>query len=167
MTISDALADDATVVAEIYNHYVLTSIATFELETIDAAEMECRINDTREKGLPFIVGKCEGAVVGYSFGRPFRPRPGYRFAVEISVYIHPEFHRRGIAKMLYENLIPQIFDSGAHSLIATIALLNDASVHLHEKFGFNKVAHFCEVGRKFDRWIDVGFWQLVYDSDRS
>jgi phosphinothricin acetyltransferase len=161
MMIRDATLSDAAAITEIYNHYILTAVATFELETIDAVDMQRRINDAVDKGLPFLVGEHNNSVAGYAYGRPFRPRPGYRHAVEISVYVHPERHGQGIARALYGELIPRLFDNEVHTLIATIALPNDASVRLHEKFGFTKIGQFQEVGRKFDRWVDVGYWQLL------
>jgi phosphinothricin acetyltransferase len=164
LTIRDAISDDAAAVAEIYNHYIRTSHATFELETIDAGELRSRIDDTREKGLPFLVGERAGQVIGYAYGRPFRPRPGYRFAVEIAVYVDLGNQSSGVATALYDVLIPQLFEQGVHSLIATIALPNEASVRLHEKFGFVKFGELREVGRKFDRWVDVGYWQLLHES---
>ena len=161
LTVRDARSDDASAIAEIYNHYILTSHATFELETIDAGELRSRIDDTVEKGLPFLVGERAGSIIGYAYGRPFRPRPGYRFAVETAVYVDLGNQSGGVATALYDVLIPRLFDLGAHSLIATIALPNDASVRLHEKFGFVKSGELREVGQKFDRWVDVGYWQLI------
>jgi phosphinothricin acetyltransferase len=161
LTIRDASLDDAAAIAEIYNHYIRTSHATFELETIDAGELSSRIDDTIEKGLPFIIGERAGSIVGYAYGRPFRPRPGYRFTVEIAVYVDLGNQSGGVATALYDVLIPRLFEQGARSLIATIALPNDASVRLHEKFGFVKSGELRQVGRKFDRWVDVGYWQLL------
>lgn len=163
LNVRDACFDDSAAIAEIYNHYIRTSHATFELETIDAGELRLRIDDTVEKGLPFIVGERAGRVVGYAYGRPFRPRPGYRFAVEIAVYVDLGNHSNGVATELYRVLIPRLFELGAHSLIATIALPNGPSVRLHERFGFVKSGELREVGRKFDRWVDVGYWQLLKD----
>jgi phosphinothricin acetyltransferase len=166
LNIRDASGDDAAAIAGIYNYYIRTSHATFELETIDVGELRSRIADTVEKGLPFIAATLAGSVVGYAYGRPFRPRPGYRFAVEIAVYVDLGNQSRGVATALYDVLIPRLFDLGAHSLIATIALPNDASVRLHERYGFVKSGELREAGRKFDRWVDVGYWQLVKSEQR-
>jgi L-amino acid N-acyltransferase YncA len=165
MNIRAADREDAEQIVEIYNHYIATSHATFELEAIDGAEMARRITDTVGQGYPFLVAEENRAVGGYAYGRPFRPRPGYRHAVEVAVYVHPERQGIGIGKQLYDHLLPMLFDNGAHSLIATIALPNDSSVRLHENFGFVKSGHFREVGRKFDRWVDVGYWQLLRQID--
>ena len=82
-------------------------------------------------------------------------------SVEVSVYVRPGHTERSIGKLLYEALFDELKKGDFHAIIAGISLPNDASVVLHEKFGFEKVAHFREVGRKFDRWIDVGYWELI------
>jgi len=161
MNVRPAASNDAVQIAEIYNHYIATSHATFELEAIDGAEMARRVADTVGQGYPFLVADSDRTIGGYAYGRPFRPRPGYRHAVEVAVYVHPERQGKGIANSLYTALLSLLFSDGAHSIIATIALPNEASVRLHENFGFVKSGHFYEVGRKFDRWVDVGYWQLL------
>jgi len=166
MIIRNVSAQDAENISKIYNHYIATSHATFELEPIDAVEMERRIAETVNHGYPFLVAHIDGSVAGYAYGRPFRPRPGYRPAVEVAVYVSESSQGQGIGYALYKNLFDRLFNSDIHTLIATIALPNDQSVRLHEKFGFEKAGHFREVGRKFDRWIDVGYWQLLRKTDR-
>jgi phosphinothricin acetyltransferase len=161
MEIRNASESDVVQISDIYNHYVRTSYATFELEPIEVTEMQRRITDTVRHGFPFVVAECGGAIGGYAYGRPFRPRPGYRHAVEIAVYVHPNMQGQGIGNSLYAALVPGLFENDAHTLIATIALPNEASVRLHEKFGFVKAGEFREVGRKFERWTDVGYWQLL------
>jgi L-amino acid N-acyltransferase YncA len=165
MIVRAVVRNDASQIAEIYNHYILTSHATFELETIDEVEMNKRIGDTVDLGYPFFVAADGHRICGYAYARPFRPRPGYRFAAEIAAYVKHNDQQRGVGRQLYNGLIPQLFNDGFHSLIATIALPNDASVRLHESFGFEKAGHFREVGRKFDRWVDVGYWQLLRQND--
>jgi phosphinothricin acetyltransferase len=163
MNIRSASIDDASGIADIYNHYVLTSHATFELEPVDPEEMARRVRQTLALGFPFLIA-LDDQVAGYSYGRPFRPRPGYRHAVEVAVYVHPEHQGAGIATKLYKHLFPELVAMGSHTLVATIALPNEASVSLHERFGFAKAGHFREVGRNFDRWIDVGYWQLLLEN---
>lgn len=158
---------DAEEVSKIYNHYIATSHATFELEPIDTAEMERRMAETVSQGYPFLVADIDDSVAGYAYGRPFRPRPGYRHAVEVAVYVSERSQGQGIGHAVYNELIIRLFNANVHTLIATIALPNDSSVRLHEKFGFEKAGHFREVGRKFDRWIDVGYWQLLRKTDRT
>ena len=167
MNIRVVSGEDAEDISKIYNYYIATSHATFELHAIDAVEMERRITETTGGGYPFLVADLENSVVGYCYGRPFRPRPGYRHAVEVAVYVDSSRQAQGIGYALYNELIDRLFNEDIHSLIATIALPNDSSVRLHERFGFEKAGHFREVGRKFDRWIDVGYWQLLRKSDRN
>ncbi len=152
---------DAVRITEIYNGYIDTSHATFELERIDVKEMCRRIGDTVAGGYPFLVCEMDGAAAGYAYGRAFRPRPGYRSTIEVAVYVGPDFCGNGVGTALYTDLFDSLRRNEYHSAIATIALPNDASVRLHENFGFEKAGHFKEAGFKFERWIDVGYWQLM------
>jgi L-amino acid N-acyltransferase YncA len=161
MNIRKAAITDAAQIAEIYNYYIKTSHATFELETIDAAEMENRISETFQKNYPFFVCEEDEEIVGYAYGRMFRPRRAYQHSIEVSVYIKNGAEGKGVGTKLYEKLFPEILQKDFHAIIAGISLPNDASVKLHEKFGFEKVAHFREVGFKFGRWIDVAYWELL------
>lgn len=152
---------DAAQIAEIYNYYIETSHATFELETIDAGEMENRIGETFTRNYPFFVCEENGEIVGYAYGRQFRPRRAYIHSVEVSVYVKNGWDGKGIGTILYQNLLADILQRDFHAIIAGISLPNETSVKLHEKFGFTKVAHFREVGFKFGHWIDVGYWELI------
>lgn len=152
---------DAPVVAAIYNHYVATSIATFEEAPVSAVEMGRRI-EAGIAGWPWLVAEQDGTVVGYTCANPWKPRSAYRYATETSVYVDGARHRRGLGTALYASLIRILEARGAHCIIAGIALPNAPSVALHEKSGFTKVAHFRENGFKLGRWIDVGYWQRVF-----
>jgi len=163
MQVRPAVLADAAEVAAIYNYYIETSHATFELEPVDAAGMEDRMKETLDRGYPFFVAGENGRIDGYAYGRYFRPRAAYRHSIEVSVYIRNGHEGRGIGKMLYDELFPAIFAGDYHAIIAGVSLPNDASVRLHESYGFEKVAHFREVGFKFGRWIDVGYWELLID----
>lgn len=155
---------DASAIADIYNHYILTSHATFEIDEIDGVEMQRRIGESAAANYPFFVAVEASEVIGYAYGRRYRPRAAYEHSIEISVYIRNGHEGRGVAGKLYDQLFPEIRQRGFHAIIAGISLPNDASVRLHERFGMTKVAHFREVGLKFDRWIDVGYWQLILDT---
>jgi L-amino acid N-acyltransferase YncA len=155
-------SSDAASIAEIYNYYIINSHATFEFDPIDAAEMRNRISSIISDDYPFLVCEDESQLAGYAYAHPYRPRAAYKYSVETSVYIKPSFERRGIGTSLYTPLLEEIRKRDFHAVIAGISLPNEASVRLHEKFGFQKVAHFKEVGFKFERWIDVGYWQLNY-----
>lgn len=161
MKIRTAVLTDAAQIAEIYNYYIKTSHATFELDAIDSAEMKNRIGETFQKNYPFLVCEENGEIAGYAYGRMFRPRRAYLHSIEVSVYIKNGAEGKGIGTSLYQKLFPEILNKDFHAIIAGISLPNDASVKLHEKFGFEKVAHFREVGFKFGRWIDVGYWEKL------
>jgi phosphinothricin acetyltransferase len=163
MRIRSVDPSDAEEIARIYNHYIANSHATFELELLEAHDIEVRINEALEGNFPYLVWEADGHIFGYAYGRQFRPRPAYKRSIETSVYVEQGGEGKGIGTSLYKALLTEIRDRDFHTIIAGISLPNDASVRLHEKFGFEKVAHFCEVGFKFDRWIDVGYWQLFLD----
>ncbi|HEX9166725.1 MAG TPA: arsinothricin resistance N-acetyltransferase ArsN1 family B [Gemmatimonadales bacterium] len=167
IVIRAAAAEDAEAIAAIYNHYVLETIVTFEEEPVAPAEMARRIAEVQAAALPWLVAEEVGRVVGYAYATPWRSRIGYRFSVEVTVYTAPGQAGRGIGSRLYEALFPLLEARGIHAAMGGIALPNDASIALHEKFGFEKVAHFREPGIKFGRWIDVGYWQRVLGPPRD
>ena len=152
---------DAGAVATIYNHYVLQTVVTFEEEPVTADEMSRRVDEVKAASLPWFVAERAGAIAGYAYASRWRARSAYRYSSEVTVYLAPEHGRRGIGSALYVELLFALRGCGLHAAIGGIALPNDASVGLHEKFGFKKVAHFEQTGFKFNRWIDVGYWQLL------
>ncbi len=160
MELRDATPSDASAIANIYNHYVLTTAISFEEAPATASDFVQRMEAVRQSGLPWLVAIVKGEVAAYAYATPWRVRSAYRFSVESSVYVARDKPRLGLGRALYQELIARLRESGAHLVIGGIALPNDASVALHESMKFQKVAHFSEVGRKFDRWIDVGYWQL-------
>jgi L-amino acid N-acyltransferase YncA len=160
-SIRPATAADAEAIARIYNHYIAHTIVTFEEEAVDAAEMARRIADVQAASLPWLVVEDEGGIQGYAYATKWRPRRAYRFSAEVTVYLAPDESGRGLGTLLYTHLIAALRARDFHALIGGIALPNDASVALHEKLGFRKVAHFEQTGFKFDRWIDVGYWELI------
>jgi phosphinothricin acetyltransferase len=164
MVIRPATIDDAVDIAYIYNYYIATSHTTFEIEPVDATEMGRRIGDCINGGYPFFLcADAGGELLGYAYGHEYRPRKAYEPSIEISVYVRPGHDGKHVGTKLYEALFTEIEKGTFHAVVAGISLPNDASIRLHEKFGMTKVAHFREVGRKFDRWIDVGYWELVLD----
>lgn len=165
ITIRPAQPDDAVAIAAIYNHYVLTTVISFEEEAVSEADMAGRIADVQAGGLPWLVAEREGRVIGYAYATKWRVRPAYRFSVEVSVYLDAHEQARGIGTRLYEALFAVLREKSVHVVIGGIALPNEASVALHEKFGMRKVAHFAEVGFKFGEWRDVGYWQVVLSSN--
>ena len=160
MSIRPATSDDATAVAEIYNYFIADTIITFETETISAAEMASRIVSIQQT-YPFLVYEDQGEVCGYAYASQWRTRSAYRYATESTIYLQPTSGGRGVGTQLYGALIDVLRQRQFHCVIGGISLPNIASVALHEKLGFEKVAHFPQVGRKLDKWIDVGYWQLL------
>jgi phosphinothricin acetyltransferase len=159
--IRQATQADATGVVDIYNHYVRKTVVTFEEEPLPAEEMARRIDEVRSASLPWLVAELDDHIVGYAYAAPWKRRAAYRYAVEITVYLHPKYLGRGLGSQLYTELFAILKTTRAHAVIGGIALPNDASVALHEKFGMHRVALFEEVGFKFNRWIDVGYWELT------
>jgi phosphinothricin acetyltransferase len=158
--IRPCLASDAARICEIYNHYVRETVITFEEEPVSEREMAERIRDVSARW-PWLVAEDAGAVVGYAYATAWKTRSAYRFAVESTVYLAPNFTGRGIGTQLYRALIAAAGERGAHCVIGGAALPNPASVALHERLGFRKIAHFGEVGWKLGRWVDVGYWELI------
>lgn len=159
--IRDARASDAGTLATIYNHYIEHTVVTFEETPISAADMEQRLAECRAAQLPWLVIEDGGDMAGYAYASKWKGRCAYRYSVEVTVYLSPRRTGQGLGKQLYGNLFARLRSSGYHVAMGGIALPNDASIALHESFGMKKVAHFSEVGYKFDRWIDVGYWQLI------
>ena len=156
-----ATTADADALARIYNFYVRETIVTFEEQTVPAEEMAARLLEVQGASLPWLVAEQAGEVVGYAYATKWKGRSGYRFSAEVTVYLDQGRSGRGIGSNLYRHLLPTLQSRGVHAAIGGIALPNDASVALHEKFGFEKAAEFREVGFKFDRWIDVGYWEKI------
>lgn len=156
-----ATTADAAAIAEIYNHYVLHTIITFEEEAVPEAEMAQRITEVLGAGLPWFVWEEGGRVLGYAYAGKWKSRCAYRYAVESSIYLSQDTTGRGLGTKLYVALIDALRTKGIHSIIGGIALPNPASVGISEKLGFQKIGHFKEVGWKFEKWIDVGYWELI------
>jgi len=157
--IRPATTHDAPEVADIYNHYIRETVITFEEEAVSSDEMASRIGDNLTSGLPWLVAEDAGTIAGYAYASKWKGRCAYRYSVESTVYLRSASVSRGWGSRLYEALFAELESRSIHTVISGIALPNAASIALHEKFGMEKVAHFKEVGFKFDRWIDVGYWQ--------
>ncbi len=152
---------DAAAICAIYNPYILETVITFEQTQVAKKDMAARICDTAAH-YPWLVAVQEGKVVAYAYATRWRARAAYDHALESTIYVDKNFTGRGIAKPLYLELLRELKSRGVHAVVGCIALPNDASVAVHEKCGFVKVALFPQVGRKFERWVDVGFWQITF-----
>lgn len=151
---------DAPAICAIYNPYVRDTAISFEEAPVAESDMAQRIAETVRR-YPWLVAEDDGRLLGYAYASQWRTRSAYRFAVETTVYVASEAPRRGVGTALYRALIGELRAAGFHCAMGGIALPNPASVALHEKLGFRQVAQFREVGWKFDRRIDVGYWQLL------
>ncbi len=160
-TVRAATVADSDAVTVIYNHFVAHTAVTFEEALVTPAEMQRRMESVWSATLPWVVAEGDGRVIGYAYATKWKERSGYRFSVEATVYLAAGAEGHGVGSALYGALFPLLQQRGIHAVMGGIALPNDASVALHEKFGMRKVAHFDAVGFKFDRWIDVGYWQRV------
>ena len=157
---------DADEICSIYNYYVEHTSVSFEERAVRSEEMAERIKHITAS-FPWLVCSEEGRMAGFAFAHLWKARSAYGKTLESSVYIRPDAFRRGLGSRLYSELLPPLKSQGCHAVIACIALPNAASVALHEKFGFRKVSHFREVGTKFGKWIDIGDWELLFDSSRG
>ena len=151
---------DSTKIVEIYNYYVLNTTVTFEEDLLEPDEMADRIGSTLENDLPWLVAEQDGQIIGYAYASKWKGRCAYKYSVESTVYLSDGIISKGWGSKLYAELLKVLKDKNFHVAIGGISLPNAKSVGLHEKFGFEKVAHFREVGYKFDKWVDVGYWQL-------
>lgn len=147
---------DATGVLAIYAPFVSETAVSFEEEPPSVNEMARRIKQSHL----WLVADRDGEVAGYAYAGSFHPRPAYRWAVEVSIYLAESARGKGIGKALLQELLRRLPEMGFVSAFAGTTLPNDASVRLFESFGFQKVAHWSKVGYKLGAWHDVGWWQL-------
>ncbi len=155
VTIRQVADADIAAVTAIYAREVLEGVATFELEPPDAAEMAARIDALKQGGYPWLIADIGGAIAGYAYAGPFRSRPAFRHTVENSVYLPPDFQRRGIGRLLLEHLISECEARDFRQMIAVVGGSdNVASIRLHERCGFIHAGVWKSTGWKFGRWID-------------
>ena len=158
---------DAESVAAIFAHYVTTSVTTFEEVAPAAADWRRRLDDLAAQSLPFLVAEAEGAVCGFAYASPWRPKPAYRHTVDDTVYLPPGHTGLGIGSALLGALLAGCAGAGARQVIAVIADTgSDASAALHRRFGFTQAGRLSGVGRKHGRWIDTVLMQKDLGEDR-
>lgn len=151
---------DTLSICDIYNFYIKNSTATFEEDVVRREEIERRIMEVTAN-YPWVVYEENEKIIGYAYATKWKDRSSYRYSAESTVYVHKDNFGKGIGRKLMIRLIEESSERGLHKLIAGIALPNDASIALHEKLGFVKCGVFKEVGFKFGKWIDVGYWEIV------
>jgi phosphinothricin acetyltransferase len=156
MTIRAATTADLPAIADIYAHYVLNSVASFELEPPAAEEWQNRFANVAAAGLPFLVAEREGRVAGYGYCLPWKARPAYQGTVEDSIYLAPWATGQGAGKELLGALLDASRVAGVREVIAVIADSGDqSSVALHKKLGFDEAGRLRQVGHKHGRDIDT------------
>ena len=158
--VRSATKNDAQQLVDIYNYYILNTTVTFEKTPITKEDMQSRVSNVQSK-YPWLVLENDGVLVGYAYATDWKPRYAYRHSIECTVYLKDGESGNGYGSLLYAELIKQLKQLKVHTMIGGIAQPNPGSIALHEKFGFTKVAHFKEVGFKFEQWVDVAYWQLI------
>ena len=159
MLIRTATLSDCPAISAIYNHYVLHDTCTYQEEpdTLEEREKWFAAHGPQH---PVIVAEEAGQVVGWASLSPYNPRSAYRYTVENSIYLHPDWRRRGIGKLLLQELIDRARVLGYRAIIAGVSAEQVGSLQIHEKFGFIKVGHLNRVGFKHSQWLDVVYLQL-------
>lgn len=161
INIRQAVSADAEAVQRIYAPYVEGTAITFEYDVPSIEEMARRITEVEQK-YPWLVAEEDGRVVGYAYASPFKQRAAYQWAVETSIYIDRDEHRKGIGRLLHDALEARLKDQGILNMNACISFIEPEdqylsldSVHFHQCMGYTQVAHFHQCGRKFGRWYDM------------
>ena len=166
MKIRSATAEDIPEISAIYGRSVLEEYASFEHIPPESAEMLERFKGVVEKGYPYLVAEIDGRVAGYVYASAHRPRPAYQKTVESTVYVAPEFWRRGVAGALMQELIVRCREAQFREMIAIVACSQDArldeigSIRLHRSLGFEEAGRLKGVGYKHDQWLDIVLLQL-------
>jgi L-amino acid N-acyltransferase YncA len=159
--IRQAVYNDLPQMLDIYNDVILNTTAVYDYE---AHTMDMRrqwLETKQQQGFPVFVAEEDGVVLGFSSIGPFRAWAAYKYTVENSIYVKANCRGKGIGKLLLQPLIEASKALGMHTIVAGIDASNDASIYLHKQFGFEEVAHFKQVGYKFDKWLDLTFLQLM------
>ncbi len=161
MTIRGFRPSDVEPLRQIYNYYVRTSTVTFETEELSSSQMSERLTGPVGLGYPCVVAVDAGRVVGYCALHPWRPR--FDHTAEATLYLAPDYCGAGLGRQLTEIIIRQGGETKRlHAIIACINADNKASIKLVEKLGFEKVAHYRQVGRKFGTWLDDVEYELIF-----
>lgn len=159
--IRPATAQDIPAIRAIYNHVVATSTAVFNEQPVSLEDRLAWFSARQEAGYPVLVADIAGTVAGYASYGAFRAGTGYRFAAEHSVHIRPDSQGRGLGTELVRALFPLAQAQGLHVLVAGIDASNHGSIRLHERLGFVQTGLMREVGRKFERWLDLALMQRL------
>ena len=166
MSVTIRLAEkrDVPGILEIYAPFILDTSVTFE-ETVPSEESFWERMQEIMKELPYLVCEIDGKITGYAYASGYRSRASYRWTKEVSVYVHPDFHRRKIAHALYTSLNEMVRFQGVADLLAIITMPNESSVAFHEQFGYRKCGEFKNVGYKMNQWQNVGWFELFLQDE--
>lgn len=159
--IREAVESDLGDILTIYNDAILNTTSVYNYKPHTLAMRQEWFRQKQQEGLPVWVAELNSQVIGFSTYGPFRPWAAYKYTVEISVYIHPEHQGRGVARLLYPVLLESARQQQVHAVVAGIDATNEASIRLHQRFGFTEAGRFREVGYKFGQWLDLVFMQLL------
>jgi len=158
-------AGDLPEILEILNREIREGTAHFGTEPMGLEGIEAEFSHAGR--YPWITASLDAKVAGFARASAWKSRGAYRYTCEVGVYVRPELHGQGIAAKIYERFLPELRRRGFRTVLGGIALPNPASIRLHEKLGFRHVGTLPSVGRKFDQWLDVGYWALVFSSEST
>jgi L-amino acid N-acyltransferase len=161
MEIRNYKTEDANAILEIINYNIINSAALYDYQPRSLENQIAIFDDKLKKGFPIIVALKNEQVLGFGYYSEFRFREAYKFTVEHSVYVHENYHGKGIGKLLMENLIELAKKQGLHTMIGVIDSENTNSIAFHEQFGFEKAGFIKDSGFKFDRWLHSVFMQKM------
>ena len=165
MIIRDVKLEDAERLVEIYSHYVLNTAVSFEYEVPSVEEFRQRIEKITAK-FPYLVYEKDGKIVGYVYAGEYSSRSAYSWTAAMSIYVDKDYRRQGIGSAMYKAIEPKLKEMGIVNLLAGTAYcepedeyLTHASSCFHMSQGYSEAAHFKNIGRKFDRWYDLKWYQ--------
>jgi L-amino acid N-acyltransferase len=159
--IRHATLSDAPAILEIYNDAIINTTAVYRYEPETLQSRIDWIQERQSAGFPIFVLEQAGQVVGFSSYGTFRTPPAYQRTCENSIFVHPNWRGQGVGKHLMPPLIEAARANRMHAMVAGVEATNEASIRFHARFGFERVAHFKEVGFKFGRWLDLVFMELL------
>ena len=156
-----ATEEDLPAMLDIYNDIIVNTTAVYDYQPHTLEMRRQWWNAKQQQGFPVFAAEENGSILGFSSIGPFRAWAAYEYSVENSVYVAASQRGKGIGKLLIPPLIETAKEMGLHTILAGIDASNESSLKLHQHFGFEEVAHFKQVGWKFDRWLDLKFLQLI------
>lgn len=154
---------DLEAINQIYNHYVENSWATFDVEKHTDEQRRTWFEEHLKDGLPVLVACDKGKVVAWGSASRYSLRCGYKGTVELSLYVAPGYEHKGIGKQLMKSLLKEGQNRGYHAMVSITSADNEPSIRLLRGLGFEMAGCLKEVGRKFDRWLDVAIMQKVME----